>query len=89
MAFSSLELVTVDEYLSFAIFQMLEHIKGRFSGTVYHKCTLRAVTIVSGKIDDVVLFGKSWAIPENTKKPTRTVNAKPGRKPIPKVDGDN
>jgi hypothetical protein len=32
------------------------------------------------KIEGVVQFGRSWAIPENTPKPTRTVNAKPGRK---------
>ena len=31
-------------------------------------------------IDGVKQFGKSWAIPENTPKPTRTVNEKPGRK---------
>jgi len=35
----------------------------------------------SGRIDGVVLFGKSWAIPENSPKPTRTVNGKPGHKP--------
>ena len=33
------------------------------------------------KIEGVVLFGRSWAIPENSQKPTRTVNTKPGRKP--------
>ena len=35
----------------------------------------------SGKIEGVVLFGKSWAIPESTEKSTRTINEKPGRKP--------
>jgi len=34
-----------------------------------------------GKIDGVVQFGKSWAIPDNAPKPTRTINEKPGRKP--------
>ena len=33
-----------------------------------------------GKIEGVVQFGKSWAIPDNAPKPTRTVNMKPGRK---------
>ena len=33
-----------------------------------------------GKIEGVVQFGKSWAIPDNASKPTRTVNMKPGRK---------
>jgi len=32
-------------------------------------------------IDGVKQFGKSWAIPENAPKPTRTINEKPGRKP--------
>ena len=31
-------------------------------------------------IDGVKQFGKSWAIPKNAPKPTRTVNEKPGRK---------
>ena len=35
----------------------------------------------SEKIEGVMQFGKSWAIPENAPKPTRTVNMKPGRKP--------
>jgi predicted site-specific integrase-resolvase len=35
----------------------------------------------SGKIEGVLLFGKSWAIPESAAKPTRTINEKPGRKP--------
>ena len=35
----------------------------------------------NGKIKDVLLFGKSWAIPTDTLKPTRTVKEKPGRKP--------
>jgi excisionase family DNA binding protein len=35
----------------------------------------------SGMIGGVTQFGKSWAIPETTNKPTRTVNFKPGRKP--------
>ena len=34
-----------------------------------------------GRIDGVTRFGKSWAIPENASKPTRTGNEKPGRKP--------
>jgi len=33
------------------------------------------------KIEGVVQFGRSWAIPENAHKPTRSVNIKPGRKP--------
>ena len=43
----------------------------------------------SGKIEGVVLFGKSWAIPENAKKPTRTVKVKPGRKPAKKTKLDD
>ena len=35
----------------------------------------------SEKIDGVMQFGKSWAIPEDAPKPTRSVNMKPGRKP--------
>ena len=34
----------------------------------------------SGKIKDASKFGNVWAIPENTPKPTRTTNLKPGRK---------
>ena len=34
-----------------------------------------------GKIEGVVQFGKSWAIPDDAPKPTRTVKMKPGRKP--------
>jgi len=34
-----------------------------------------------GKIKGVTQFGKSWAIPESTPKPTRTAKMKPGRKP--------
>jgi len=34
----------------------------------------------SGMIPGVIHFGKSWAIPEDAIKPTRTGNAKPGRK---------
>ena len=34
----------------------------------------------SGKISGVIHFGKSWAIPEGTPKPTRMGKAKPGRK---------
>ena len=34
-----------------------------------------------GKIEGIVQFGKSWAIPDDAPKPTRTVNMKPGRKP--------
>ena len=33
------------------------------------------------KIEGVRQFGKSWAIPENASKPTRTIRMKPGRKP--------
>ena len=36
-------------------------------------------------IDGVKQFGKSWAIPENASKPTRTVNEKPGRKSAEKA----
>lgn len=35
-----------------------------------------------GKIEGAIKFGQSWAIPENTKKPTRTGLLKPGRKPL-------
>ena len=36
----------------------------------------------SGRIDGAVKFGPSWAIPEDTEKPTRTaLKGKPGRKP--------
>ena len=38
-----------------------------------------------GKIDGVRQFGKSWAIPENAPKPTRTVKVKPGRKSKNKI----
>ena len=34
-----------------------------------------------GKIKDASKFGGTWAIPEDTPKPTRTGNYKPGRKP--------
>ena len=40
-------------------------------------------------IDGIKQFGKSWAIPENASKPTRTVNEKPGRKPAAKAIIDN
>ena len=43
----------------------------------------------SGKIDGVRLFGKSWAIPDNSKKPTRIAKMKPGRKPISKMINGN
>ena len=39
----------------------------------------------AGMIDGVVRFGKSWAIPEDTLKPTRTGALKPGRKPKTKI----
>ena len=35
----------------------------------------------NGKIKDASKFGNAWAIPEDTPKPTRTGNLKPGRKP--------
>ena len=35
----------------------------------------------AGMISGVTHFGKSWAIPESTPKPTRTVQVKPGCKP--------
>ena len=35
----------------------------------------------SGMIDGAIMFAASWAIPADAKKPTRTVNQKPGRKP--------
>jgi hypothetical protein len=35
----------------------------------------------TGMIDGVIHFGKSWAIPEDAEKPTRTGELKPGRKP--------
>lgn len=34
-----------------------------------------------GKIDGAVKFGTTWAIPEDTPKPTRTGKKKPGPKP--------
>jgi len=34
----------------------------------------------NGKITGASRFGNSWAIPENTLKPTRTGKLKPGRK---------
>ena len=34
----------------------------------------------AGKIDGVIKFGTTWAIPENAVKPTRTVPVKPGPK---------
>jgi len=34
-----------------------------------------------GKIKNVSRFGNAWAIPEDTPKPTRTGELKPGRKP--------
>jgi len=34
----------------------------------------------NGRIDGAVKFGTTWAIPENTVKPTRTSKYKPGRK---------
>jgi hypothetical protein len=35
----------------------------------------------SGRIDGIVQFANSWAIPKETKKPTRTGKLKPGPKP--------
>ena len=35
----------------------------------------------AGMIPSVIRFGKSWAIPEDTIKPTRTAPVKPGPKP--------
>ena len=35
----------------------------------------------SGKIKGASKFGNVWAIPENTPKPTRSGEFKPGRKP--------
>ena len=35
----------------------------------------------AGRIHGVIRFGNSWAIPEDTEKPTRTGNTKPGPKP--------
>ncbi|MDR0696696.1 MAG: DNA-binding protein [Christensenellaceae bacterium] len=35
----------------------------------------------SGRIDGAVKFGNTWAIPADAKKPTRTGEFKPGRKP--------
>jgi len=34
-----------------------------------------------GKIQGAIRFGRSWAIPEDTEKPTRTAKSKPGPKP--------
>ena len=33
------------------------------------------------RIEGIIRFGGVWAIPENSPKPTRSVNMKPGRKP--------
>ena len=38
-------------------------------------------------LDGVAKFGSSWAIPATAKKPTRTRNLKPGRKPKNKTEG--
>ena len=35
----------------------------------------------SGRIEGASKFGNTWAIPENSPKPTRTGKQKPGRKP--------
>lgn len=45
--------------------------------------TIRQVQILckNGKIEGASKFGSTWAIPENTQKPTRTGKFKPGRKP--------
>jgi hypothetical protein len=45
--------------------------------------SLRQVQVLckDGRIEGASKFGVSWAIPENTKKPTRTGKLKPGRKP--------
>ena len=34
----------------------------------------------AGMISGVIHFGKSWAIPEDTVKPTRTAKSRPGHK---------
>jgi len=34
-----------------------------------------------GRIEGAIKFGTTWAIPEDAKKPTRTVPIKPGRRP--------
>ncbi|MCL1882350.1 MAG: helix-turn-helix domain-containing protein [Defluviitaleaceae bacterium] len=39
-----------------------------------------------GRIEGVEKFGKSWAIPGNATKPTRTGKLKPGRKPKTNVE---
>ncbi|GHV57537.1 hypothetical protein FACS189460_4260 [Deltaproteobacteria bacterium] len=45
--------------------------------------SVRQVQILckSGKVDGAIKFGNAWAIPAYSKKPTRTGNLKPGRKP--------
>ena len=45
--------------------------------------TARQVQILckAGKIEGAVKFGTTWAIPVDAKKPTRTGELKPGRKP--------
>jgi hypothetical protein len=35
----------------------------------------------TGKIGSVIRFSNTWAIPEDTQKPTRTAKIKPGPKP--------
>jgi hypothetical protein len=34
-----------------------------------------------GRIPEAVQFGRSWAIPQDTAKPTRTAKSKPGPRP--------
>jgi hypothetical protein len=50
--------------------------------------TPRQVQILckAGKIDGAEKFGSTWAIPEDTPKPTRTGKRKPGRKPKVRLD---
>jgi hypothetical protein len=42
-----------------------------------------------GRIEGVKRFANSWAIPQDTKKPTRTARSKPGPKPKPKGREDS
>jgi len=35
---------------------------------------------IEGRIEGVIKFGNTWAIPEHADKPTRTGKLKPGRK---------
>ena len=41
-----------------------------------------------GRIPNIIQFSKTWAIPDDTQKPTRTAKTKPGRKPKTAASND-